>query len=283
MRRILHTQLFIIALGLLIGTRLAAEQPPNVVLIFADDLGYGDLGCYGATKLQTPNIDKLAAEGRRFTDAHSASAVCTPSRYGLLTGEYPVRKNIWGPAPITSPLLIDPDKLTIADVFKNSGYRTAGFGKWHLGFGEKTNTWTQPLRPGPPDLGFDYFFAVPVVNSAPPYVFVENDRVVDADPDDPLVYVGKGNKKETTPITPLTKEHGQRTRNSFRGASAAHKLYNDFNTRHHAGRASHQVDWQAIRQTVLSLPFDDQYSSPIYAGKAFRRHQRMRRVWRLCP
>lgn len=89
---------------------IAADKPPNVVLIFVDDLGYGDLGCYGATKVQTPNIDKLAAEGRRFTDAHSASAVCTPSRYGLLTGEYPVRRNIWGPAPETSPLLVDTDR-----------------------------------------------------------------------------------------------------------------------------------------------------------------------------
>ncbi|MDA7882309.1 sulfatase-like hydrolase/transferase, partial [Akkermansiaceae bacterium] len=117
-----------------------AETPPNVVLIFADDLGYGDLGCYGATKLKTPNIDRLAAEGRRFTDAHSSSAVCTPSRYGLLTGEYPFRgnggKGIWGPAPTTSPLLIPTNTVTIADLFKKSGYDTAAFGKWHLGFGK---------------------------------------------------------------------------------------------------------------------------------------------------
>ena len=98
------------------------ETPPNVVLIFADDLGYGDLGCYGATKVQTPNIDRLAAEGRRFTDAHSVSAVCTPSRYALLTGQYPFRANggkgVWGPAPVTSPLIVDTDKKTIADVFE---------------------------------------------------------------------------------------------------------------------------------------------------------------------
>ena len=108
-----------------IPAAIAEEKPPNVVLIFADDLGYGDLGCYGATKLKTPHIDKLAAEGRRFTDAHSAAAVCTPSRYGLLTGEHPFRANggkgIWGPAPITSPLLIPPDTLTIADIFKQHG------------------------------------------------------------------------------------------------------------------------------------------------------------------
>ena len=205
-----------------------ADQPPNVVLIFADDLGYGDLGCYGATKVKTPNIDQLAAEGRRFTDAHSASAVCTPSRYGLLTGEYPSRKNIWGPAPITNPLLIDTEKLTIADIFKNKGYSTAAIGKWHLGFGTGTNTWKQPLRPGPLDLGFDYFFGVPLVNSVPPYVFVENDKVFGGDPDDPLTYLGRKPAGKVTPITPLMKKHGQRVPNYFSGATEAHKLYNDF-------------------------------------------------------
>lgn len=213
------------------GTVSAAEQPPNVVLIFADDLGYGDVGCYGATLLKTPNIDKLAAEGMRFTDAHSSSAVCTPSRYGLLTGEYPFRANdgkgIWGPAPITSPLIIEPDTLTIADVFKAQGYDTAVFGKWHLGFGKGKNDWQEPLRPGPQDLGFDYYFGMPVVNSAPPYVYVENDMVVGSEPDDPLVYLGRG-AKDATPITPIKPEESQRSANQFGGAVEAHKLFNDY-------------------------------------------------------
>ncbi|QDV84698.1 sulfatase family protein [Planctomycetes bacterium TBK1r] len=209
----------------------AADTPPNVVLIFADDLGYGDLGCYGATKVQTPNIDRLAAEGRRFTDAHSVSAVCTPSRYALLTGQYPLRGNggrgIWGPAPVTSPLLVDTEKTTIADVFINSGYSTAAFGKWHLGFGQDENDWQEPLRPGPQDLGFDYYFGMPVVNSAPPYVFVENDRIVGSDPADPLVFLGR-NPKGATPITPIPPEAAQRSRNQFGGAKEAHKLFNDY-------------------------------------------------------
>ena len=209
----------------------AAEQPPNVVLIFADDLGYGDLGCYGATKVQTPNIDRLAAEGRRFMDAHSASAVCTPSRYALLTGEYPVRGNggqgVWGPAPITSPLIVNTEKTTIADVFKSRGYDTAVVGKWHLGFGKERNTWEEPLRPGPQDLGFDYYFGMPVVNSAPPYVYVENDRVVGSDPADPLVYLGRG-AKGATPITPIPPEAANRSANAFGGAKEAHKLFNDY-------------------------------------------------------
>ena len=224
---------------------LTAAEQPNVVLIFADDLGYGDLGCYGATKVQTPNIDRLAKEGRRFTDAHSASAVCTPSRYALLTGEYPVRANggagVWGPAPVTSGLIIDTDKLTIADVFKNKGYATAALGKWHLGFGEGTNNWQEPLRPGPQDLGFDYYFGLPVVNSAPPYVYVENDRIVGGDPADPLIYLGRGQHKEATPITPIPPEASQRTANMFKGAVEAHKKYNDYTVGTVlAGKA---VDW----------------------------------------
>lgn len=209
----------------------AGDAPPNVVLIFADDLGYGDLGCYGATKVQTPNIDQLAAEGRRFTDAHSASAVCTPSRYALLTGEYPLRGNggrgVWGPAPVTSPLIVNTEKTTIADIFKSRGYDTAVVGKWHLGFGIGRNAWNEPLRPGPQDLGFDYYFGMPVVNSAPPYVYVENDRVVGSDPDDPLVYLGR-NAKGATPITPIPPEAANRSRNAFGGAKEAHKLFNDY-------------------------------------------------------
>ena len=221
-------------LGLLLlfaATTHAAEQPPNVVLIFADDLGYGDLGCYGATKVQTPNIDRLAAEGRRFTDAHSVSAVCTPSRYALLTGQYPLRANggrgVWGPAPITSPLIVDTEKTTIADVFKKAGYDTGVIGKWHVGFSKDKNDWKEPLRPGPQDLGFDYYFGMPVVNSAPPYVYVENDRIVGSDPDDPLTYTGRG-AKGTTPLTPIPPEAAQRSPNAFKGAAKAHKIFNDY-------------------------------------------------------
>ncbi len=238
------------ALGLFLlsyCSTLAAESPPNVVLIFVDDLGYGDLGCYGATKVRTPNIDRLAAEGRRFTDAHSVSAVCTPSRYALLTGQYPVRANggrgVWGPAPITSALIVDTEKTTIADVFKNRGYETAVIGKWHLGFGEGKNTWQEPLRPGPLDLGFDYYFGMPVVNSAPPYVYVENDRVVGSDPKDPLIYLGR-NAKNATPITPIPPEAANRSRNAFGGAKKAHELFNDYQVG--TTFAEKSVDW--IRQ-----------------------------------
>ena len=123
----------LILLPLLLATQnqVHSEEAgkPNIILILADDLGYGDVGCYGATKVLTPNIDRLADEGRRFTDAHSASAVCTPSRYALLTGEYPFRKNLWGPVMNPSPLVIDPSKPTLAGMLKTQGYATACFGK----------------------------------------------------------------------------------------------------------------------------------------------------------
>ena len=204
--------LFVIAL------HAFAAKPPNVVVIFADDLGYGDVGCYGATHVETPHIDRLAAEGRRFTDGHSASAVCTPSRYNLITGEYAFRGDHWSPVFLKVGLIVDPQQTTVADVMKRAGYATACIGKWHLGFGEETPNWNGELKPGPLELGFDYYFGVPVVNSHPPFVYVENHRVVGLVPDDPFVY----GKRANTPIYPE-----KRKLDDIGGADAAHALYKD--------------------------------------------------------
>ena len=199
-----------------------AEELPNIVLIFTDDLGYGDVGAYGATKVRTPRIDRLAREGRRFTDAHTASAVCTPSRYALLTGEYPFRGLAHtGPVMSRAGLVVDPNKTTLADVLRRAGYATAIIGKWHLGFGDGTPDWNGELKPGPLELGFDYFFGIPVVNSHPPFVLVENHRVLGLDPDDPLVYGG----------TPHTRPYPEKMtvagNNTMSGGKAAHALYVD--------------------------------------------------------
>lgn len=213
---------FILAISFLLLPTLvsAAEKQPNIVIIFADDLGYGDLSCYGATHVQTPNIDRLAQQGRRFSDAHSASAVCTPSRYALITGQYPVRHgNLWNPIFLRVPLAVDNDRTTIADVAKDAGYKTAIIGKWHLGFGEKAPVdWNAPLKPGPLELGFDYYFGVPVVNSHPPFVFIENHNVVGLEKDDPFVY----NQKAETRI--FEEKFGI---NQIGGAKAAHAAYDD--------------------------------------------------------
>jgi len=195
------------------------SPPPNIVIINADDLGYGDLGCYGATHIRTPNIDRLASEGRRFTDAHAASAVCSPSRYGLLTGSYPLRRNLWGPIPAQGGLTIDPEDMTIARLLQEAGFATACIGKWHLGFGNgKRTNWNAPLRPGPLETGFDHYFGIPTVNSGPPFVYVKNHHVVGLDPDDPFVY-GKQSVTQKHPEKGGYKVIG--------GAEAAHRLYDD--------------------------------------------------------
>jgi arylsulfatase A-like enzyme len=210
---------------LIISPAIGLAESPNVIVIFVDDLGYGDLSCYGATHVETPHIDRLATEGRMFTDAHSASAVCTPSRYALLTGEYPFRQGdggAWGPLSHTSGLIIDTNKLTLGRLFQEEGYATACVGKWHLGFGQAPCDWNAPLRPGPLELGFDYYFGVPKVNSGIPYVYVENDRIVGWEPEDPLVFRG-------SPISP-TPEYPEKTKNGFAGAVKAHELYHDERT-----------------------------------------------------
>ena len=166
---------------------------PNIIFIMADDLGYGDLGCYGATKIRTPNIDRIARQGMRFSDAHAASALCTPSRYNVLTGRYCWRSSLkrgvlWG----FSPPLIEPNRFTVARLLQDHGYATASIGKWHLGLtwtttdgsvpdpkGDGRNiAYTAPLTGGPNSLGFDYSFNMAGSLDMAPYCFIENGRVV---------------------------------------------------------------------------------------------------------
>lgn len=142
----------------------AAEARPNIIFILADDLGWGSLGCYGAdaSLVRTPNIDRLAREGTRFMDAHVAASICTPSRYALITGRYCWRTSLkFQVLRVEDPLLIEPGRLTIASLLQGRGYNTAAIGKWHLGFGNvKPVDYLKPLRPGPLEVGFDYFYGV---------------------------------------------------------------------------------------------------------------------------
>jgi arylsulfatase A-like enzyme len=167
------------------GAQQSANKP-NIVLIYADDVGWGDLGCYGATRVKTPNLDKLAAGGLRFTDAHSSSATCTPSRYALLTGEYAFRKEGARVLPGDAPLLIDPARPTLASMLREAGYRTGVVGKWHLGLGDGNLDWNGEIKPGPLELGFDYSFIMPATGDRVPCVYVENHRVAGLDPKDPI-------------------------------------------------------------------------------------------------
>lgn len=163
-----------------------AAEKPNVVIIYADDIGYGDVGCYGATSVATPNIDRLAEEGLRFRDGHCASATCTPSRYAMLTGEYAWRQTGTGIAKGDQKMIIEPGRATLATVFKNAGYATGVVGKWHLGLGDGNLDWNGSIAPGPQTIGFDYCFLMPATGDRVPCVYVENDKVINLDPADPI-------------------------------------------------------------------------------------------------
>ncbi|MEI6680234.1 MAG: sulfatase-like hydrolase/transferase, partial [Mariniphaga sp.] len=168
-----------------------AQQPtqkPNVIFIYADDIGYGDVSCNGAKTIHTPNVEFLAGKGVRFTNMHSTAATCTPSRYAVLTGEYAWRRKGTGIATGDAGSIIRPERYTLADVFKNSGYQTGVIGKWHLGLGNKTGTqnWNGHITPGPSDLGFDYSFILAATGDRVPCVYLEDERVVNLDPNDPI-------------------------------------------------------------------------------------------------
>jgi arylsulfatase A len=153
----------------------------------ADDLGYGDLSCYGATAVKTPHIDRLAAGGMRFTSGYCSASTCTPSRYSLLTGSYAFRHPGTGIAPPNSPLIVPHETFTLPDLMKQAGYQTAVIGKWHLGLGGAGGPdWNGDLTPGPQELGFDYHLLLPTTNDRVPQVYVENRRVLNLDPKDPL-------------------------------------------------------------------------------------------------
>ena len=163
-------------------------RTPNVLFIYADDLGYGDLECYDGTQVKTPNINRLAKNGIRFTNAHATASTSTPSRYSMLTGEYAWRRPGTDIAAGNAGMIIRPERYTIADMFKNAGYATAAIGKWHLGLGDKAGEqdWNAPLPTALGDLGFDYSYIMAATADRVPCVFIENGQVANYDPDAPI-------------------------------------------------------------------------------------------------
>ncbi|MEO9479397.1 MAG: arylsulfatase [Maribacter dokdonensis] len=194
------------------------EQPskneqPNIVIIYLDDLGYGDVGAYGATELKTPNMDRLVNEGVKFTSGYASSATCTPSRYALLTGEYPWRVNA-AILPGTAPLIIDTDQPTIPKMLKKKGYQTGLVGKWHLGLGNGNVDWNQEITPGPNQLGFDYSYILAATQDRVPTVYIDNGKVDNLDPNDPIAvsyeenFEGEPTGKDNPELTTMKWHHG---------------------------------------------------------------------------
>lgn len=161
---------------------------PNVIIILADDLGYGDLECYGAKNVSTPNVNRLAKNGIQFTNAHAAASTSTPSRYSLLTGEYAWRQQGTDVAPGNAGMIIRPERYTMADMMKSVGYTTAAIGKWHLGLGDKEGEqdWNAPLPTALGDIGFDYHYIMAATADRVPCVFIENGAVANYDPEHPI-------------------------------------------------------------------------------------------------
>lgn len=180
-------------------------QKPNVIFLVADDIGFGDFSCNGATEVNTPNVDKLAAQGIRFTDAHAVAATSTPSRYSLFTGHYAWRRNDTGIAAGNAGMVIRPEQPTVADMFQSCGYATGAVGKWHLGLANKTGEqdWNGFITPGPKDIGFEYSYIMAATGDRVPCCWVENQRIVNLDPNDPIEV------SYTTPFPgePLGKDH----------------------------------------------------------------------------
>jgi arylsulfatase A-like enzyme len=187
---------------------------PNIVFIYLDDLGYGDLSCYGATAIKTPNIDALANGGVRFTNGYATSATCTPSRYGLLTGVYPWRNKDAKILPGSAPLLIGKEQLTIPKMLKEKGYQTAVVGKWHLGLGTGIVDWNQQLDAGPNDVGFDYSYIMAATQDRVPTIYIDNGKVVNLDSKDPISvnydknFPGQPTGKENPELLSMKWHHG---------------------------------------------------------------------------
>ncbi len=222
-KRLHFTYVLIIMILLLSGCQSKKEAAqnkvdnptrPNMVIIYADDLGYGELGAYGATELKTPNLDKLAKGGLRFTNGYASSATCTPSRYALLTGTYPWRNKNAKILPGTAPLIIDTAQMTIPKMLKGQGYRTGIVGKWHLGLGSGNVDWNGHIAPGPNEVGFDRSFIMAATQDRVPTVYIENGDVVNLDPDDPIEvdyeknFPGEPTGKENPEMLKMKWHHG---------------------------------------------------------------------------
>jgi len=190
------------------------QSKPNIVIIYLDDLGYGDVSAYDAGELNTPNIDRLANGGVKFMKGYAPSATCTPSRYGLLTGVYPWRNKGAKILPGTAPLLIDTAQMTIPKMLKSEGYHTGIVGKWHLGLGSGNVDWNEKIAPGPNEVGFDYSYIMAATQDRVPTVYIEDGNVVNLDINDPIAinyqenFEGEPTGKDNPELLKMKWHHG---------------------------------------------------------------------------
>lgn len=190
------------------------KKPTNVVIIYADDLGYGDVGAYGAKNLPTPNMDRLANGGVRFTNGYATSATCSPSRFALLTGMYPWRNKQAKILPGTAPLIIDVNQETLPKMLKAKGYATGIVGKWHLGLGDGKVNWNEPIAPGPNEVGFDYAYIMAATQDRVPTVYIENGVVLGLETNDPIEinytenFEGEPTGKDSPELLKMKWHHG---------------------------------------------------------------------------
>lgn len=215
LKKIVSQILFSLAVLLIMNPKAVSQQKPNIILIYTDDLGFGDISANGATKIKTPNIDRIARGGLRFTNAYATSATCTPSRFSLLTGKYAWRKAGTNIAPGDAAMILPTNEETMPAMLQKAGYQTAVVGKWHLGLGgEGGPDWNADIKPGPLEVGFNYSFIMPATGDRVPCVYMENYRIVDLDPADPITVSYKqkiGNEptgKENPELLKMKYSHG---------------------------------------------------------------------------